>query len=253
MADCKMIRPVAGFLLTSAPRRHYYSSMCGRYTLFQKTNEISGRFNVAVEPSTMPANYNVAPGQMMPVVIEEDGTRKLELMKWGLVPVWAKDPKIGYKLINARDDTIFDKPMWRSVILRKRALIPANGFYEWKRPVDPKGRKIPFYIHPRDQELFAFAGVWEVWRDHEGAEWRTYSIITTDPNREMSSVHNRMPVILHPSDEAAWLDESLHSREQIEPYLHPYEDGGLDMFEVSSDVNVVKNNDQRLIYPINSK
>lgn len=227
--------------------------MCGRYTLHKKVDELAKRFNLATVPKDIPENYNVAPGQIMPVIVEEEGERKVELMKWGLIPVWAKDSKIGYKLINARDDSIFDKPMWRSVILKKRALIPADGFYEWKRPSNPKGRKQPFYIHPKHDDLFAFAGVWETWKDVEGKEWKTYSIITTEPNKEMSSVHNRMPVILHHEDEASWLKSSNVTRSDIEPYLRPYEDNGLDMFEVSSDVNVVRNNDERLIYPLNSQ
>ena len=188
----------------------------------------------------------------MPVITaDESGQRHMELMKWGLVPAWAKDPSIGYKLINARDDTIFEKPMWRGLVLKKRALIPADGFYEWKRlPEDGKERKQPFYIHPKQSDIFSFAGVWETWKDVEGKELKTYSIITTAPNEEMSSVHNRMPVILHPEDEASWLEPSKVSREEIEPFLHPYEDQGLEMYEVSKDVNSAANNDEHLIYAL---
>lgn len=225
--------------------------MCGRYTLHKRVDEIAERFNLAKVPD-ISANYNVAPGQIMPVITEDDSGRKLELMKWGLVPVWAKDPKIGYKLINARDDTIFDKPMWRSVILKKRALIPADGFYEWKKPADPKDRKHPFYIHPKQTDLFSFAGVWESWKDVEGLEHKTYSIITTEPNKEMAAIHNRMPVILHQADESAWLEPAKNAREDIEPLLHPYQDNGLDVYEVSTDVNFTRNNDEHLIYALNS-
>ncbi len=228
--------------------------MCGRYTLHAQAEEIAERFGVDDILQGYRENYNVAPGQIMPVITEdESGHRHLELMKWGLIPFWAKDPKIGYKLINARDDTIFDKPMWRNVVLKKRALIPADGFYEWKKPEDPKGRKQPFYIHPKRENLFAFAGVWETWKDVEGKEIKTYSIITTDPNKEMRGVHNRMPVILDQKDEASWLEPSHTSREDVEPFLHPYDDNGLDMFEVSSDVNVTRNNEEKLIYPLNSQ
>jgi len=189
----------------------------------------------------------------MPVIVEDEGSRTLELMKWGLIPTWSKDPRIGYKLINARDDGIFDKPIWRGVILHKRALIPADGFYEWKRSLDPGGRKRPFYIHPKREELFAFAGVWETWKNSEGVEQKTFSIITTEPNKEMAEVHNRMPVILHREDEASWLEPSKVTRDSIEPLLRPYEDNGLEMYEVSSDVNVVRNNEAKLIYPLNSQ
>jgi putative SOS response-associated peptidase YedK len=226
---------------------------CGRYILKANKQELAKHYNLANPPKDIQPNYNVAPGQILPVVTAGDNGPKLEMMKWGLVPFWAKDPKIGYKLINARDDTVFTKPMWRSVILRKRALIPANGFYEWKKP--PGGAKTPkqpFFIHPKQTDLFSFAGVWDSWKDAEGLEWHTYSIVTTDPNREMSSIHNRMPVILHPEDEAAWLDPANDSRAQIEPLLHPYDDAGLEMFEVSTDVNVTRNNDAKLILPVNS-
>jgi putative SOS response-associated peptidase YedK len=203
-------------------------------------------------PKDIQENFNVAPGQIMPVItVDESGQPRLELMQWGLIPAWAKDPSIGYKLINARDDTIFEKPMWRGLVLKKRALIPADGFYEWKRlPGDGKERKQPFYIHPKHVDVFSFAGVWETWKDIEGKELKTYSIITTEPNEEMSSVHNRMPVILHPEDEASWLEPSKVKREEIEPFLHPYEDNGLEMYEVSKDVNSAANNDEHLIYAL---
>jgi putative SOS response-associated peptidase YedK len=225
--------------------------MCGRYTLHKKVDELAKRFNLASVSKDISENYNVAPGQVMPVITEsDDGKRHLELMKWGLIPIWAKDPSIGYKLINARDDTIFEKPMWRSVILKKRALIPADGFYEWRKPLTPKERKQPFYIHPKQTDLFSFAGVWETWKDNEGQEIMTYSIITTEPNKEMASVHNRMPVILHQEDESSWLEPSKVTRDSIEPLLRPYEDDGLEMIEVSEDVNSPRNNDEHLIYAL---
>jgi putative SOS response-associated peptidase YedK len=229
--------------------------MCGRYSLYTTNPDyLSDRFQLAEKPADLHENYNVAPGQMLPVIVQgEDGKRRVETMKWGLIPFWSKDPKIGYKLINARAETIFDKPMWRNVVLHKRCLIPANGFYEWKKlDVAGKPEKQPFYIHPKENELFAFAGVWETWHDAEGKELKTYSILTTEPNKEMDPIHNRMPVILTQEDEAGWLDAG-DDRDAIEPYLHPYHDGGLDMFEVSKAVNVATNNDHKLIYPINSQ
>ena len=227
--------------------------MCGRYTLHKKVDALAERYNLANVPSDLKSNYNVAPGQLMPVITEdESGVRSLEIMKWGLVPFWAKDPKIGYKLINARDETIFDKPMWRSVILKKRCLIPADGFYEWKAPSTAKEHKQPFYIHPKQIELFSFAGVWETWKDIEGLEMRTYSIITSEPNKEMAQIHNRMPVILHPEDESSWLEPTHVTRDDIEPLLRPYEDNGLDIYKVSSNVNSTKNNDKELIYPLSA-
>lgn len=227
---------------------------CGRYTLHKKAEDLAKRYNLASIPEDIRESYNVAPGQFMPVIVEDEhGRHHLELMKWGLIPGWAKDPNIGYKLINARDDGIFTKPVWRSAILKRRALIPADGFYEWKKPANPKEHKQPFYIHPKQIDIFSFAGVWETWKDSENNEWKTYSIVTTEPNKEMRSVHNRMPVILHQEDEAAWLEPSKATRDDIEPLLRPYEDNGLEMFEVSSDVNVTRNNEAKLILPINSQ
>jgi putative SOS response-associated peptidase YedK len=228
---------------------------CGRYTLHAKAKELQRRYNTVKSPDEIEPNYNAAPGQTMPVAKKgEDGKFELELMRWGLVPVWAKDMRIGYKLINARDDTIFEKPMWRGVILKKRCLVPADGFYEWKKPqAGTKELKKPFYIHPKQLDVFSFAGVWSSWHDAEGKRINTYSIITTEPNKEMSSVHNRMPVILYPEEESGWLESAKTRREEIESYIHPYEDNGLDMFEVSREVNVTKNNDEKLILPLNSK
>lgn len=229
---------------------------CGRYTLHAKLKDLLERYGLDETPiDEIQPNYNVAPGQTMPVVIEsEEGKRSLEFMRWGLVPVWAKDISIGYKLINARDDTVFEKPMWRGVILKKRCLIPADGFYEWKKPpAGSKSPKQPFYIRPKQMDIFSFAGVWSSWHDAEDKEIRTYSIITTEPNQEMREVHNRMPIILYPEEESDWLAYSKTKREEIEPFIHPFEDNGLEMFEVSKDVNVTKNNDEKLILPINSK
>lgn len=225
--------------------------MCGRYTLHQKAQDIAKRYNLAQKPHDIHDNFNVAPGQVMPIVrADEDGKPELDMMKWGLVPHWAKDMKIGYKLINARDDTIFDKPIWRHNILRKRCLIPADGFYEWKRPKSPKEHKIPFYARPKQSDIFSFAGVWDTWKDSEDKEWKTYSIITTAPNKEMSKVHNRMPVILHQKDETSWLEPSHTDRSDIEPLLRPWEDNGLELYKVSEDVNSPRNNDKHLIYKL---
>jgi putative SOS response-associated peptidase YedK len=227
---------------------------CGRYTLHKTPKELANYYNLATVPKDIPANFNVAPGQIMPVITEDDmGKRHLVLMKWGLMPSWSKDPKIGYRLINARDDNLFKSPVWRSVILRKRALIPVDGFYEWKKPAEgSKDPKKPFYIHPKQASIFSFAGIWDSWKDVEGHEFKTYSIVTTEPNREMSKIHNRMPVILDPADEEFWLDASKNKREDIEPYLHPSPDNLLDIYEVSTDVNSARNNTKNLIVPLSA-
>lgn len=213
--------------------------MCGRYTLHE-IDEVGARFEVDV-PEDLKPNFNAAPTQNMPVITKNG----LEVMRWGLIPVWAKDEKIGYKLINARAETIFDKPMWKGIVKRNRCLIPANGFYEWKKTSDGKQ---PYYIHLSNEKLFAFAGIWETWK-HGEEEWHTYSIITTHPNAEMESIHDRMPVILEPNEEEDW----LFSREQsiYEKFLNPLKDQSLEMHEVSKDVNIVKVNSKKLMGPLN--
>ncbi len=225
---------------------------CGRYTLHKTPQELADHYNLAKKPKELRPNYNVAPGQTMPIVVETDeGQRDLQLMRWGLVPSWSKDPKIGYRLINARDDKLFTSPVWRGIILRKRALIPVDGFYEWKKPAEgTKDPKKPFYIHAKQQSLFSFAGIWDSWLDSEGQQHKTYSIVTTEPNREMSKIHNRMPVILTPEEESAWLDPAKQTRESIEPFLHPYHDNSLEIYEVSTEVNKPSNNHKDLLVAV---
>lgn len=223
--------------------------MCGRYTL-QQPDSLKKRYNLATLPDHLRPNYNVAPGQLMPIIVNKSGKPTVELMKWGLVPVWAKDIKIGYKLINARGETVFEKPMWRNVILQKRCLVPADGFFEWQRGSNPKDKKKPFFIHPKQAGLFSFAGMWEAWKDAEGLEWKTYTIITTEPNREMSAIHDRMPVILTKKDEAAWLDEANNSQGKVAVLIRPMADGNLDMYVVSDEVNSPRNNSPELLQPV---
>jgi putative SOS response-associated peptidase YedK len=220
--------------------------MCGRYGLYD-VNEFSGRFNtVPPEPDVLRPNWNAAPGQFMPVVTagtESGGERQIELMKWGLVPFWAKDAGIGYKMI---------KPAWREPIRHHRCLIPANGFYEWRHEAGKKTKQ-PYFIHPADQPLFAFAGIYSIWKTPDGETMPTYSIMTTSPNAEMTAIHDRMPVILHPETEGFWLDPAVDDRGLLAELLQPYPDHKLELYEVSPDVNFVRNNDGRLIEPINSQ
>lgn len=215
--------------------------MCGRYALYD-TDDLADRYQVTVREDIRP-NYNAAPTQTMPIV-SGDG---LTLMRWGLIPKWAKDEKIGYKLFNARSESIFEKPIWKNIIKRKRCLVPANGFYEWQKRDDGKQ---PFFIRPKSETIFSFAGLWETW-NHAGKAWSTYSILTTEPNKEMSAIHNRMPVILDPADEDQWL--AADTQPDIEALLNPYADNSLVAYEVSKDVNVVTTNDASLIGPLNSK
>jgi len=225
--------------------------MCGRYTLYE-SQDLEARYGVQGPTVMAEENYNVSPGQYMPVVFTEDGKKKIVSMRWGIVPGWAKDTKIGYKLINARDDTLFQKPMWKGLAKHSRALIPARGFYEWK--LDEIGEKQPYFIHPKNKQVFSFAGLYSVWKDVEGLPLYTFTIITTDANNEMRNVHNRMPVILSRDDEDKWLSPELENEAALQEFLHPMADGSLTLYPVSKDVNKPANNNPNLLEIIeNSK
>lgn len=224
--------------------------MCGRYTLYE-TEDLAQRFDVDTpedDREDIAANYNVAPTQIMPVITDDTANRHLEFMQWGLVPRWAKDTKIGNRLINARSESAFAKPVWRHIIRTQRCLIPANGFYEWKNTAT--SQKQPFYVHTKAQPLFAFAGVWDSWQQPGGGILKTYSIMTTEPNKEISAIHNRMPVILYPEQEGAWIDPANDQPDDIAPLLHPYEDNGLELYPISQDVNSPANNTSALLQPL---
>lgn len=225
--------------------------MCGRYTLY-KTGEIPHMFNVPEsEVEKFKARYNIAPSQNVPVVISREDGNHLEEMKWGFMTPWMKDPKdmFKYKMFNTRSEGVFEKPTWKKAIKFQRCLVPSNGFYEWKKEKDGKQ---PFFIKPKDQELFAFAGLFGHWKDAEGIEWGTYSILTTEANKDMNGIHDRMPVILKPDELATWLDPSMDEPDAIAELLCPY-DNGIEMFEVSRDVNSSRSDEACYIQPLNSK
>lgn len=222
--------------------------MCGRYVLEDWSDEVAALFGVEDAAEQEFSNWNVAPTQVMPVVAEIGGKRTVEPMQWGLIPMWSKERVMKYPTFNARAEDIFEKPTWRGPIRHHRCLVPATAFYEWKRKGGIKS-KDPTAIRVSDQKYFAFAGIFDEWH----GELLSYSIITTTPNKEMVELHDRMPVILHPDDWETWLKPSIESRSDIEPLLRSYEDGKLKMYKASRDVNAVKNNNGKLIPPLNSQ
>jgi putative SOS response-associated peptidase YedK len=197
------------------------------------------RFQIAGIRDQFPGSFNVAPSQQIPVVTLHDDQRVLETMRWGLVPFWVKDVRIGYKMINARCEGIETKPSYRSAIKSRRCLIPVDGFYEWRKDKDT-GTKTPFHIGVESQEIFAFAGLWEEWKSPNSQEiLRSCAIITCEPNEQMSEIHNRMPVIIDPENESRWLDPTVSVEEAL-AMLHPYENR-LKMHPVSIAVNSPRN------------
>ncbi len=221
--------------------------MCGRYSLTSPVESVVQLFDLDTRPN-LPPRYNIAPTQEVAVVRTEGGARSLGLMRWGLVPAWAKDPAIGQRLINARGETAADKPSFRSAFKRRRCLIPADGFYEWQ--ARGRGPKQPYRIARPDGGPFAFAGLWEAWRDGEGDERLTCTILTTEANRALREIHARMPVILGPDDYGPWLDVDGAAPAALQGLLEPVPEDWLAAYPVSTRVNNVKNDDPACIAPL---
>ncbi len=222
--------------------------MCGRFTRTEDKNRLQNRFGfddpegVRLEPA-----YNIAPTQTCPVITVEDDRRVLRMMRWGLVPPWAADTKTGYRMINARAETVSEKKSFETPLRKTRCLVPASGFYEWKKTGGKT--KTPYYFSLKGGEPFAFAGLWTVWRAGSDDELRTFTIITTAANELMEPVHDRMPVILHGRDEARWLDPELRRPDDVLPLLKPFPSGEMECYEVSTYVNSYKNQGPECIKP----
>ena len=219
--------------------------MCGRYSLSSKPDVIAKRFGLAAIPRDIVPNFNAAPSQNMPVITEaEDGTWQVERMQWGIPRVLGNE--LVKELINTRSDKAFGG-FWKKTVCSQRCLVPANGFYEWRTTRDGK---VPYFVHLAREDLFAFAGIWDVWRDQDGREYKRYSIMTTDPNKEMRAVHARVPVVLRRADEAVWLKTSNNTPEALGAVLLPPQDGSFELYEVSHDVNDPHNNFAALLRPV---
>ncbi|MEH7419077.1 SOS response-associated peptidase [Neobacillus drentensis] len=224
--------------------------MCGRFTLTATIEEIMDRFDIQsfLDEELFAPSYNIAPSQSVLAVINDGSSNRMGFLKWGLVPPWANDPSIGNKMINARAETITEKPSFRNAFKKKRCLIIADSFYEWKRHSDKT--KTPMRIKLRSNELFAMAGLWEGYKAPDGKRIHTCSVITTGPNELMKDIHDRMPVILKRKDEPTWLNPEIGDKNILTPLLVPFDEGLMDTYEVSNMVNSPKNNSIELIQKI---
>ncbi|BBH19660.1 putative SOS response-associated peptidase YoqW [Paenibacillus baekrokdamisoli] len=222
--------------------------MCGRYTITVSLEELMLRYWIG--ETTVPFHkpkYNVAPGQMIMAIISDGEKNKLGELKWGLVPSWADDPKISNKMLNARSETVWDKPAFKQLIRRKRCIIPADGFYEWRK--DEVGKQ-PMRITLRDRSLFSMAGLYDTWLTPEGHKLSTCTILTTEPNELMLPIHNRMPVILSQENETIWLDRSLQDQQHLNALLKPFPAQLLEAYPVAAAVGNVANDNAACIEPI---
>ncbi|HRQ39068.1 MAG TPA: SOS response-associated peptidase [Chloroflexota bacterium] len=225
--------------------------MCGRFALISSTEEVADALGVdhatiADIPPAVP-RYNIAPTQpVLAAYLDGDGRRRLTFYQWGLIPSWSKDVTIGSRLINARSETVTEKPSFRNAFKRRRCLIPADGFYEWQKL---NGGKQPIYIHGTDGRPLALAGLWEVWQEPEGTRLQTCTILTTTPNELMASIHDRMPVILEPEDFSMWLEPGAHPDEALH-LLRPYPAAKMKAYPVSTAVNNPRNDTAACIQPL---
>lgn len=222
--------------------------MCGRFTLTIDPNHLQEAFPWAVIPDDVVPRYNIAPSQPV-AVIPNNGDNTLAMYKWGLIPSWSKDPAIGDRMINARAESLAEKPSFRNAYRRRRCLVLADGFYEWRQNPDLKTKQ-PMYIRLTDHQPFAFAGLWEAWKSPDGNEIRSCTIITTQPNSLMQSIHNRMPVILPPEAYSEWLSNEDRQPAQLDKLLVPYSSSEMIAYPVSRMVNSPDNDSPTVIMPI---
>lgn len=222
--------------------------MCGRFTIIVSWDELMLRFMLEElgAPSFHRPKYNVAPGQMIMSIVNDGVKNRIGELKWGLIPNWAKEEKIGNGMLNARAETIAEKPAFRMPLERKRCLIPADGFYEWKRT---DSGKQPMRIKLESGELFAMAGLYESWLAPDGRKISSCTIITTTPNELVADIHDRMPVILRPEDEAVWLNRELRDPARLLPLLQPYPARKMTAYPVSPLVGNVKNDSPACLEP----
>lgn len=219
--------------------------MCGRYTITVTLDELMMRYEIEGEISPFhKPRYNVSPGQMVPAVIHDGQDHRLGELKWGLIPEWAKEGKIKVPNFNARAETLKQKPMFRVPFQRKRCLIPADSFFEWKKTSDGKQ---PIRIMMKNEKLFSMAGLYDTWIREDGTKISSCTVITTSPNDVLQEIHDRMPVILRREDESTWLDRSTNDPASLEKLLKPYPAEEMTHYSVSPQVGNVKNDNPECI------
>jgi putative SOS response-associated peptidase YedK len=223
--------------------------MCGRYRLSRRKQIIEENFDSVSGEEDWSPRYNIAPTQSIPVIRQnqKEPVRQLSLMKWGLIPSWAKDPSVAAQMINARSETASTKPAFRDALKSRRCLIPADGFYEWVRT---EKEKQPYCFEVNEGQLFAFAGIWDRWKDASGNWIKTCSILTTQPNVVTSAVHDRMPVILDPNSYDLWLDPGTQNVAAVSDLLKPHDARAMRCYPISTRINHVANDDEACSAPV---
>src|SRR5215217_3756049 len=219
--------------------------MCGRYAITTAPEAIRQLFAHLEQPN-FPPRYNIAPTQPVPIVRMVEGKRQLALVRWGLIPAWVKDPRTFSLVINARGESVLDKPAFRNAMKRRRCLFPADGFYEWKRDGE---RKQPYFVRLKSGAPLAFAGLWETWMGPNGEEQETAAIVTTTASRAIAHIHDRMPVIVPPEAFDFWLDPNVDA-EMASTVIAPTPDAQLEFFPVSTAVNRTANDSAALLEPL---
>jgi putative SOS response-associated peptidase YedK len=214
--------------------------MCGRITATFEFSDIRVRWNLDRDLPKYTPRFNIAPEQISPtiaVIVRHKGGNECRLMHWGLIPHWAADPSIGNRMINARAETLTDLPSFKPLVDRRRCIIPADGFYEWRKEGK---RKVPMWVYLKSRQPFGLAGLWDVWRKPDGGKVESFTIITTEPNDLIQPIHNRMPVILRPEDEEQWLDSSRTAFSKARSLLKPHPAELMNAHDVSTIVNSAK-------------
>ncbi len=226
--------------------------MCGRFTLRTPPSAVQTLFSTSAPPAVTP-RYNIAPTQRAAVVRREGGDRHVALARWGLTPSWAKDLKSAARMINARSETVATKPAFRAAFKKRRCLVPADGYFEWKKVGK---EKTPIYFTRDDDSLMALAGLWETWQDPEdpdAAAVESFTILTTAANKIAENIHDRMPVIIDTDDFDLWLDPAAASEDDLQQLFQPYDAGAMKKTTVSSHVNKVANDDPQCIEPADAQ